>query len=178
MDQGKAYVCAFLHCYLQVIMKLKWKNTEWILQVQVRPSTYLSNTFYMSQSSQMVAQNFLEWWMMQNLLVIEDHGIILCLQAIILPLFSSKLILEVVCCQPKLKDIHRLLLFNILQRKKKHRIFVGILIIHRVLWWWFPWCLLCPPAVIVWSNGTDSPQIDKESIGNIGLCKYKNTLTA
>lgn len=44
MGQRKAYY-VFLHCYLQLIMKLKLKNTEWILQVQIRPSTYLSNTF-------------------------------------------------------------------------------------------------------------------------------------
>lgn len=52
-----------------------------------------------------------------DLLVIENHGVVLCLQAVILALLSSKLVLEVVCCQPELQYIHGLLLLNVLRRK-------------------------------------------------------------
>lgn len=57
-----------------------------------------------------------------NLLVVEDHGIILSLLAVVLALFSCQLILEVVCRQPELQYIHRLLFLHVLQgtQDKKH----------------------------------------------------------
>lgn len=53
--------------------------------------------------------------MKSHLLVIEDHGVVLSLLAIVLTLFGGQLILEVVRRQPELQDVHRLLFLHELQ---------------------------------------------------------------
>lgn len=102
----------------------EWSFSWLLLQVppwQTIADLYLSNTFYTIKKTNLPDD---------NLLVVKNHGVILCLQAVILPLFSSELVLEVVCCQPELQYIHRLLLLNILQRKRQLWLLDGILMIH------------------------------------------------
>lgn len=54
------------------------------------------------------------WCIYDVLLVIKDHGVILCLLAVVLSFFRSQLDLEVIRSQPELQDVHRLLLLHVL----------------------------------------------------------------
>ena len=47
--------------------------------------------------------------------VVEDHGVILGLHAVIRPLLLNQLLLEVVCCHPELHQVLRPLLLHELQ---------------------------------------------------------------
>ena len=47
--------------------------------------------------------------------VVEDHGVILGLHAIVRPLLLNQLLLEVVCCHPELHQVSRPLLLHELQ---------------------------------------------------------------
>lgn len=62
-------------------------------------------------------------FLFKTLLVVEDHGIILSLLTVVLAFFSSKLILEVVCCQPELQHVDSFLLFHVLQTAGQTRAF-------------------------------------------------------
>lgn len=151
------------------------RKTSWELQVppwQMILDLHLSNTFTWLKKSLPDGGAGNPW---VNLLVIENHGIILSLQAVILPLFSSELVLEVVCCQPELQYIHRLFLFNILQRKRPlwHLSFKFVSTDEGFyVQGWV--CHSRIPAVTVWSNGPDSLQSNEESKGNISWCNVKN----
>ena len=52
-----------------------------------------------------------------GLLVIKDHGVVLGLLSVILPLLGRQLVLEVVGRQPELKHVHGILLLHVLDNR-------------------------------------------------------------